>query len=152
MKSAGFIPPNVFCMSTRSHRSVDLCPAVWNTIQNVNCYILWLFLCGVIPPSTLSGRNMASGMTRRKSHKCVVLQLKHVNRKHLHTKRRLSHCLCVCVWMYPRHGYSFKDTTVWSSPNDSNCHRLGVSVKKKIQFTQTGSRIIKKTLKKQIPS
>ena len=32
--------------------------------------------------------------------------------------------------MYPRHGYSFKDTTVWSSPNDSKCLRLGVSVLK----------------------
>ena len=38
------------------------------------------------------------------------------------------HTVCVCVWMYPRHGYSFKDTTVWSSPNDSKCVRLGVSV------------------------
>ena len=34
------------------------------------------------------------------------------------------------VGMFPRHGYSFKDTTVWSSPNDSKCLRLGVSVLK----------------------
>ena len=41
-------------------------------------------------------------------------------------------CLFVClsVGMFPRHGYSFKDTTVWSSPNDSKCLRLGVSVLK----------------------
>ena len=41
-------------------------------------------------------------------------------------------CLFVClsVGMFPRHGYSFKDTTVWSSPNDSKCVRLGVSVLK----------------------
>ena len=39
-------------------------------------------------------------------------------------------CVCVCVWMFPRHGYSFKDTTVWSSPNDSKYVRLGVSVLK----------------------
>merc|ERR1712016_10424 len=39
-------------------------------------------------------------------------------------------CLCVClsVGLFPRHGYSFKDRTVWSSPNDSKCLRLGVSV------------------------
>ena len=51
---------------------------------------------------------------------------------HLYTKRRLSQCLCVCsdVCVFPRHGYSFKDTTVWSSPNDSKCVRLGVSVLK----------------------
>ena len=53
MKSAEFSPPNVSCMSAHYHRSVDICPAVWNTIQNVNWYILWLFLCGVTPPSTL---------------------------------------------------------------------------------------------------
>ena len=41
-------------------------------------------------------------------------------------------CLCVClsVGLFPRHGYSFKDRTVWSSPNDSKCLRLGVSVLK----------------------
>ena len=39
--------------------------------------------------------------------------------------------LSVCSGcLFPRHGYSFKDTTVWSSPNDSNCLRLGVSVLK----------------------
>ena len=27
-------------------------------------------------------------------------------------------------------GYSFKDTTVWSSQNDSKCLRLGISVLK----------------------
>ena len=53
MKSAEFSPPNVSCMSAHYHRSVDICPAVWNTIQNVNWYILWLFLRGVTPPSTL---------------------------------------------------------------------------------------------------
>ena len=37
---------------------------------------------------------------------------------------------CRDVGMFPRHGYSFKDTTVWSSPNDSKCVRLGVSVLK----------------------
>ena len=44
----------------------------------------------------------------------------------------LSVCLFVClsVGMFPRHGYSFKDTTVWSSPNDSKCLCLGVSVLK----------------------
>ena len=44
----------------------------------------------------------------------------------------LSVCLSVClsVGLFPRHGYSFKDTTVWSSPNDSKCLRLGVSVLK----------------------
>ena len=38
--------------------------------------------------------------------------------------------VCLSVGMFPRHGYSFKDTTVWSSPNDSKCLRLGVSVLK----------------------
>ena len=44
----------------------------------------------------------------------------------------LSVCLSVClsVGLFPRHGYSFKDRTVWSSPNDSKCLRLGVSVLK----------------------
>ena len=39
--------------------------------------------------------------------------------------------LSVCSGcVFPRHGYSFKDRTVWSSPNDSKCLRLGVSVLK----------------------
>ena len=38
--------------------------------------------------------------------------------------------VCLSVGLFPRHGYSFKDTTVWSSPNDSKCLRLGVSVLK----------------------
>ena len=33
-------------------------------------------------------------------------------------------------WFSPRHGYSFKDTTVWSLPNDSKCLPQGVSVLK----------------------
>ena len=47
---------------------------------------------------------------------------------HLYTNGILSGCLC--VWMYPRHGYSFKDTTVWSSPNDRFLPVLGVSALK----------------------
>ena len=42
----------------------------------------------------------------------------------------MSVCVFGCVCVFPRHGYSFKDTTVWSSPNDSKCVRLGVSVLK----------------------
>ena len=38
--------------------------------------------------------------------------------------------VCVSGCVYPRHGYSFKDITVWSSPNDCKCVRLGVSVLK----------------------
>ena len=51
---------------------------------------------------------------------------------HLYYVLKPSVCLSVClsVGMFPRHGYSFKDTTVWSSPNDSKCLRLGVSVLK----------------------
>ena len=46
-------------------------------------------------------------------------------------KRRLSVGFCKdSVGMFTRHGYSFKDTTVWSSQNDSKCVRLGVSVRK----------------------
>ena len=44
----------------------------------------------------------------------------------------MSVCVSVClsVGLFPRHGYSFKDRTVWFSPNDSKCLRLGVSVLK----------------------
>ena len=74
------IPPKRSCISSRCHRSADTWVTVWNMIQHVNCYILLLFFRGVIRPLILFSRNMRSRMTRTKSHKCVVLQLKHVNR------------------------------------------------------------------------